>query len=218
MAVVGFSDIGKFNSKNIRKALEAVLLLKPWASGDAPVVQIWTSAGGLTVPVGYDHVGWCTKKDAYAFARNTDTGDVESHGSAEPTRSDLTKDVTTLKFVMQESKRQVIGIYEGQDLSAITPDAEGNITYDKPVAPKTIDYRGLLIAKDGDGANAVYFSRWLPLCRVTDVSDQTWGSEDEVQYGATLTAFTDPTVKTAVRTIWGGPGLDAVAMGFKAGS
>jgi hypothetical protein len=215
VSVTNFSDASKFNSKNIRKALEAILLLKPRAAADAPVTKIWSVTSGLIIPQGYEHVGWCTKKDAYTFARDTDKADVESHGSAEPTRSDLTKDITTLKFVMQESKRQVIGIYEGQDLSAITPSTDGNIVYDKPSRPQSIDYRGLLIAKDGDGANAIYFARWMPLCRVTDVDDQTWGEEDEVQYGSTLTAFQDPTVKTAVRTFWAGPGVDPVAMGFK---
>lgn len=216
MSVVSFSDASKFNSKNIRKALEAILLLKPWAAADTPVSKIWGASTGLVIPDGYEHVGWCTKKEAYAFARDTDTADVESHGAAEPTRSDLTKDTLTLKFVMQESKRQTIGVYEGQDLSAIVPDADGNIVYDKPSRPQTIDYRGLLIAKDGDGASAIYFAKWLPLCRVTEVEDQTWGEEDEVQYGSTLTAFIDPTVKTAARTIWAGPGLDAAGMGFAA--
>lgn len=216
MSVVNFSDASKFNSKNIRKALEAILLLKPWVKTDTPVTQIWGASTGLVIPDGYEHVGWCAKKEAYTFARDTDKADVQSHGAAEPTRSDLTKDTLTLKFVMQESKRQTIGIYEGQDLSAISAGENGNVVYDKAARPQTLDYRGLLIAKDGDGANAIYFARWLPLCRVTDVEDQTWGEDDEIQYGSTLTAFTDPTVKTAARTIWAGPGLDAVAMGFKA--
>lgn len=216
MSVVSFADASKFNSKNIRKALEALLLIKKWEKTDSPVSKIWSASQGLIIPEGYEHVGWCTKKEAYAFARDTDKADVESHGSAEPTRSDLTKDVATLKFVAQESKRLTMGLYEGQDLSAIVPDSDGNIVYDKPSRPQLIDYRALLIAKDGDGASAVYFSKWIPLARVTDIEDQTWGEEDEIQYGSTLTAFTDPTIKTAVRTIWAGPGLDASAMGFTA--
>ena len=214
MSVASFEDQTNFNSRLIRKALQGAIYIKRWEPGDAPIEQIYTATGGLQIPAGYEHAGHVTKSDATQWARDTDTADVESWGFGEPTRRDLTKDVTTLKFVMQESKRRAFELYNGAELSQVKPDAEGNIVMDKPGRQQKIDYRAFVISKDGDGADAIYFARWLPLCSVSAVEDQTWGEEDEIQYGVTLTGMTDPDVKTAVREVWGGPGLDAEAMGF----
>lgn len=214
MSVTSFEDATKFNSTLIRKALQGAIYVKRYADADPEIKSIWTPTAGLQIPAGYEHVGHVTKKDATAWARDTDTADVESWGFGEPTRRDLTKDVTTLKFVMQESKRRAFELYNGVDLSQVKPDANGNLVMDKPGRPQKIDYRAFVVSKDGDGADAIYFARWLPLCSVSAIEDQTWGEEDELQYGVTLTGMTDPKIKTAVREIWGGPGLDAVGMGF----
>lgn len=214
MSVTSFEDATNFNSKLIRKALSGAIYIKKWEAADEPVTQIWTASGGLQVPAGYLHVGHVTKSDATQWSRDTDTADVESWGFGEPTRRDLTKDTSSVKFVLQESKRQAFELYNGVDLSQVKPDADGNIVINKASRPQKIDYRALFIGKDGDGADAIYFARWMPLCSVTGVEDQTWGEEDEIQYGVTLTGMQDPAVKTALREIWGGPGLDVEAMGF----
>lgn len=214
MTAVSFEGAINENRRLIRKALSGAIFVKKWASADEPIEKIYTTAGGLVIPSGYKHVGLVRKSDAAAFARDIDTADVESWGHGEPTRRDINKDVTTLKFVMQESKKAVFELYNQVDLSANVPTADGNIVMDKPTSPTAREYRALVVSKDGGGADTIYFARWLPLVQVTNVEDQTWGEDDEVNYGVTLTAFTDPAVKTAVRELWGGPGLDATAMGF----
>lgn len=216
--VVSWDGVLDDNPKLIRKALSGAFFIKKWDKADTAVTQVWTTAAGFIVPTGYKHVGRVTQKDGYAFSRDTDTAEVDSHGYSEPSRIDFTKDQLSLKVIMQESKAITMGLYDGVDLSAIVPDADGNLVYDKPARPQLIDYRGLVIGVDGDGASMVVFARWLPLIRVTKLEDETWGSEDELQRGVTVSAFTDPTFKTSVRNIWAGPGLDAAAMGFVAGS
>lgn len=218
MSVTSFEDAQNHNTKLIRKALEGSVFVKRWEADDPEIEQIWTTAGGLVIPPGYTDVGVITKSDAVQWARDTDSADVESWGYGEPTRRDLTKDTTTMKFTMQESKRQVFELYNNVDMSAIAADADGNVVMDKPTRPQALSWRAFQLAKDGDGADAYYFLKALPNCQVTEVENQTWGEEDEMQYGVTLTGFRDPKWGTACREIWGGPGLDAAAMGFAAGA
>lgn len=56
----------------------------------------------------------------------------------------------------------------------------------------------------------------MPMCQVTKIGDQTLGEDEEVLYPVTMTGYREPAYKTAVREIWGGPGIDRAAMGFGA--
>lgn len=214
MSVQTFDSVRDHNPRLIRKALEGSIFMKRWEKEDQPITQIYTAAGGLIIPAGYIDVGVINKKDATKWARDTDTADVESWGYGEPTRRDINKDVSTMSFTMQESKRQVFEVYNSVDLSAVAPDAEGNIVMDKPNRPQKMEWRAFQLCKDGDGLDAIYFLRALPRCTVTKVQDQTWGEEDEIQYGVELTGYKDADWGTAVREVWGGPGLSATDMGF----
>lgn len=216
MSIPTFESARNHNTKLIRKGLEGSVFIKPWAEDDPEIEKIYTTSGGLLIPSGFVDVGVINKKDAVKWARDLDTADVESWGYSEPTRRDINKDVTTMAFTMQESKRQVFELYNGVDLSAVVPDSDKNIVLDKPGRPQPRIWRAFQLAKDGDGADAYYFMRILPRCQVSKVEDQTWGEDDEIAYGVELTGYKDNGWGTAVREIWGGPGIDAVAMGFSA--
>src|SRR5690606_18035575 len=95
-----------------------------------------------------------------------------------------------------------------------TADTDGNIVIDRPSRPETLYWRALAIGKDGAGPNAIYMARWLPRASVTEMAEQSWQEGEEIRYPATLTAYLDQTAGTALRELWGGPGLDADAMGF----
>lgn len=214
MTVNTFDSVRKHNTRLIRKALEGSIFIKPWEEGDPEIEQVWTAAAGLLIPPGYEDVGVISKKDATKWARDTDTADAESWGYGEPTRRDINKDISTMAFTMQESKRRVFELHQGVDLSQVKPDAEGNIVIDKPGRPQSRFWRAFQLCKDGDGVDAIYFLRALPRCSVTKFEDQTWGEDDEIQYGVELTGYRDPEWGTAVREVWGGPGVDAAEMGF----
>jgi hypothetical protein len=211
-----FNEAKGHNPSNIRKILEMAIFIKPVDDADTAITQIWTTTGGLTVPTGYLPVGVVTKGDGASWSRDQETSDVESFGYAEPTRRDITKDVTGLGFTMQESKKNVMEMHHGLDLSAVTTDVDGNFYFDKASRPAPRKYRVLAIGKDGDGPDAIYVARWLPNAQVTENGEQAWSEGDEVKYPATLTGYTDQTFGTSFREIWGGPGLDHVAMGFPA--
>lgn len=145
-----------------------------------------------------------------------ETSEVMSLGAASPTRVDIVSESRGLAFTMQESKRQVFELHEGIDLSQVTQDADGNVSWDAPDRPAAIEYRVLALFKDGEGADAVYFGKWLPRAKVTETGEQVWSEETELQYPVTMTGFVDEAAGTAMRTLWAGSPARLTAMGFTA--
>lgn len=215
MPVKTFKEAKGHNKSNIRKVLEMAIFVKPKEDADTPITKVWTATNGLEVPTGYKPVGLVTKDDGAAWSREQDAVDVESLGYGEPTRRDVTKDVSGLAFTMQESKKTTMELYHGLDLSAVATDTDGNFYFDKATLPAQRHYRVLAIGKDGDGPDAVYVVRWLPDAQITENGEQAWTDGEELKYPATFTAYTDEKIGTSLREIWGGPGLNHVAMGFK---
>lgn len=201
---------------NIRKVLEMSIFVKPREDADTEITKVWTKADGLIIPPGYLPVGLTTKDDGATWSRDQDVADVNSLGYGEPTRRDFVSDATGLAFTMQESKKTAMEIYHGLDLSGVTTDADGNFFFDKASLPAARHYRVLAVGKDGDGPDAVYMVRWLPDAQVTENGEQAWTDGEEIKYPATFSAYTDDKVGTALRELWGGPGLDHEAMGFPA--
>ena len=100
MSVATFDSIKDHNTKLIRKALEGSIFMKRWAEDDLPITQVYKSATGLVIPVGYFDVGVIRKADATTWNRDTETSDVESWGYGDPTRRDIIKDTSTCQFTM----------------------------------------------------------------------------------------------------------------------
>lgn len=202
--------------RKILKAMAGAVFVKPYDEADEQITSIHATTTGLVIPTGYENVGMLRKSEAVAWAREIDTSDVESWGYGEPTRRDRVKDETTMKFIMQESKRSVLELYNDVDYSGVTPDVDGNLVLDKPATARGREWRAFVLSKDGDGDDAIYLFRALPNCQVTDMDEQKWGDDEEIAYGVTLTGYRDPDWGTALREIWAGPGLDAVGRGFTA--
>jgi hypothetical protein len=220
-----FTEVKGHNNALIRKILEMAIFIKPLEDADTEITQIYDKGDpaattpvppGLIIPPGYVSVGLTTKDDGATWPRDQETSDVESFGYAEPSRRDIIRDVTGLTFTMQESKRQVMELHHGLDLSAVTTDSDGNFYFDKASRPVKRKYRVLALGKDGDGPDAIYVGRWLPNAQVTENAEQAWSEGEEIKYPATLTGYTDAAFGTSFREIWGGPGLDHATMGFPA--
>ena len=212
----GLSELQTRSAELIRKGLQGSVFAKRFDSEDPEIEALVDAEGLLAIPSGYEDLGWITQDQGATWTRDVETSDVNSLGSAEPTRRDITSDVTGLQVTAQESKAVNIGLHEGVDLSAVTHDTDGNVTFDKPDRPASIFYRVFVLFKDGDGADAVYFAKWLPRAQVTDMGEQQWNEENEVQYSLTFTAFVDQEVGTSARTLWAGPTATIEAMGFEA--
>lgn len=210
-----FSDIATRVDENIRKGLDGIIAVAPMSVA-TEITKLKDATGLLALPSGYKQVGRITKADGVTWTRDVSTSEVTSLGAASPTRIDITGDTSGLQFTAQESNRDAMSMYEGINLDAVTHDANGNVSWDKPDAPAQIFYRALALFKDGEGADAVYFAKWLPRAQVTDRSEQVWQEESEIQYGMTLTAFNDSTFGTSVRTLWAGSTTAMTRMGFPA--
>jgi hypothetical protein len=211
-----FAEAKGHTAANVRKILEMAIFVKPVEDDDTAITQVYVTATGLTIPAGYLPVGMVTKDDGATWSRDQESSDVTSYGYAEPVRRDIVSDVTGLSFTMQESKKTTMELFHGLDLSTVTTDTAGNFFFDKASRPAQRKYRVLALGKDGDGPDAIYVARWLPNAQITENGEQAWSEGDEVKYPATFTAYTDSTFGTSFREIWGGPGVDHVAMGFPA--
>lgn len=201
----------------IRKGLQGSLFVAP-SSVDDEITALWDTDGLIPPPTGYVDVGLITKEQGLTWSRDVSTEDVESLGYAEPTRRDIISDVTGLQVTMQETKAQTLELYEGVDLSAVVAAQAGdmsNISFDKPDLPASIYYRAFALFRDGHGADAFYFAKWLPRVQVTDRSEQAWLPGTEVQYGVTFSAFVDENFGTACRTLMAVPTSRIEAMGFE---
>jgi hypothetical protein len=211
-----FSELQDRAQTLIRKGLEGSVWVKRYNKDDPEITALGSGSGLVALPTGYTDLGWITKDQGLNWTRDIETSDVTSLGSAEPTRRDITADVSGLQVTAQETKAVTIGLYEGLDLSATTHTA-GNVVVDKPDRPASIYYRVLGMMKDGDGADAIYIAKWLPRAQVTDRGEQAWNEENEVQYSFTFSAFVDPDVGTSQRLLIWSPTVGLITdMGFNA--
>ena len=209
-----FYDLQDHFDDLIRKGLEGSVFAKRSVDADAEITVLKDSTGLLALPPGYADVGNLTKDQGAQWTRDINTSETTSLGKSEPTRVDILSDVTGLQFTMQESKKAVFEMYDGIDLTGVTQDANGNVSWDKADRPANINYRMFALFKDGDGADAIYFAKWLPKAQVTDRGEQSWNENNEIQYPVTITAYVDKSAGTSMRTLWAGPAAKMTAMGF----
>lgn len=173
----------------------------------------------LALDTDWDQLGWVSKSDGLTFSADTETSDVESWGALEPTRSDITKDVTSAQFTCQETNKKVLEMYYNVDLSAAVGTAlTGEIAFNQATEPATTYRRMLFLSKDGAGTREIYIAKVMPRANVSAKSDQNWNAEDALVYGMTVSAKVDDELGYAVRHLFGGPGWKAnlVKMGFPA--
>jgi hypothetical protein len=203
----------------IRKALNGGIWSAPITAAAPTSLTTGAGADPAAVPANYVDLGYILKDDGTTFSRAIENSDTMSWGASEPTRRDVTSDVDTIAFSMQETHRGSLELYHGVDLSAATPTAvTGEIGFNKAASPQTIYRRGLVICQDGAGTDAVYLGRFYPRLAITGVEDLQWADGTEIRYRVTATAFVDSTLGYSIRFLMGGPGWRSrlVAMGFPA--
>lgn len=203
----------------IRKALEGSVFIGGMEV--EPITALTELTGGVitlkALPNGMDDIGWAND-DGAEFERDVETSDTTSWGAKEPTRSDVTQDITTMAISCQETNLRTIGLYSGADMNAVTPDAgTGEVRIVYPSAPKPKYYRTLALAVDVVDEGEIYVARFLPSAKVTDYDSQTFSSgDDPIMYPVTMTGFLDDELGYAKMDLFGGPGWNAMLadMGF----
>ncbi|HEX8632241.1 MAG TPA: hypothetical protein VF755_29130 [Catenuloplanes sp.] len=201
----------------IRKALDGSVFVGPMS---VPLIRsLTTTTGDLApLPPGWGDLGHLSP-DGAAFARNTELSEVRSFGSTEPTRSDATSDVITMAITAQETKMQTIGLYTGADIAAVRAAAgSGEVAIAKPDRPKPRHYRVLGVFVDEIEEGEIYFGRFMPRSRITELGEQNMSEgDDPIAYPMTFTGFKDSAAGFSHCWYWGGPGWKAIlhSMGFE---
>lgn len=191
----------------IRKARDGSVFVAPIATTSITALTTGAGADLATLPVGFEDLGW-TSTDGVSYSRTTETSDVRSFGSVEPTRSDVTSDTITMGCTAQETKLLSLGLYTGADLSAsLATVVTGEFSIEKPARPGARYYRVLgLFVDDADGGE-VYIARYMPRARVTEFGEQQFTDGDvPISYPMTWTGYEDSTLGYSHRWIFGGPG------------
>jgi hypothetical protein len=200
----------------IRKARDGSVFIGPITA--TAITALTTGAGAdlATLPGSganvYQDLGWTTT-DGVTFGRSTDISQVNSFGSVEPTRSDVTKDTITMSVTAQETKMLTMGLYTGADTSSVQGAVStGEVQIAKPARPSFRYYRvlGLFVDTDDSGLE-IYLARFMPRARITELAEQKMTDGDQaVEYQMTFTGYEDSTLGYSHKWIWAGPGWKAL--------
>lgn len=195
----------------IRKARDGSAFIAPFS---ATTITALTSGAGsdlAALPAGWEDLGWAST-DGATYGRETETSDVNSFGSVEPTRSDVTSDRITMGIVAQETKLLTLQLYTGADLSALEADATtGEVGIEKPARPGFRYYRVLGLFVDDTDDGELYIGRYMPRSRVTEFGEQQFtDGDDPISYPLTFTGYEDSVLGYSHKWLFGGPGWEAL--------
>lgn len=203
-----YDALNTAKGKLIRKALGGIILAAPIES-EVPEKLMADAEGNFVdlKSMGYNCIGWVSKGDGINFARETEQAEVESFGAQEPTRVDITKDVTSSTFKCQETNKQVMEMYYNLSLDGVTMDENGEFAFNNERNPSVIPRRMIYIAKDGNGDDAKYIAKIMPRAILSEAQEQAWTPETELNYGLTMKATQDDDLGYSVRHVFAGPGF-----------
>lgn len=203
-------ELSQLKNELIRKPLRGFIAIADMTV--APPLSLTEVVGPSTVPTLVDLSAWSrlgniSKKSGIAFSRDTDAADVESWGAAEPTRTDLTKDITNAKWECQETRKSVLELYYNTDLRSITPDpVTGEIAFNQSTSLHTTYRRFLFVGVDGYGDNEIIIAKLMPRFNLNKIDDQPWNQDDAMIYGMAGAATVDSDHGFSVRHFFGGAG------------
>lgn len=211
-----YAQVSKLDQTLVRKALTGSLFIAPYSANVLTASTLFVTGGALatSLPTGYADGGTMTD-DGLRFSRSTDLDQVTGWQFLEPVRTDLSSDTETAQVDFLETNRQTIELYTGIDTTALTL-TNGALTIDKPTLPQARYLRLLCLAVDNYNGKEFYVARHYPRVRVTGWADQAFAKAGALQWGVTLTAYTDPAIGASKRDFIGGPAFADLktAMGF----
>lgn len=201
------------NRDLIRKSLDAFVCIAE-TSVEVPATITDVAGTGLVVPPDFKHLGWHTG-DGLQWAREAENSEIESHGSVDPTRSDVRRVTSTLEVTAQETNIFTLGESLGLKLNPTLTTKE--LVIDELTRPKSRYFRTLAVSVDDTEFGEIYTGKLYCLSKVDSSTPGAWTDDDNAQsYGFTIKAFQDPDEGVAVRHFCAGPGFLGLAadMGF----
>jgi hypothetical protein len=209
MVGTAYSGVAQRNAGNIRKALQGSVFVAP---STATAITALTGTDSLiaALPAGFTDLGYTTK-DGASMGRAVDSSDTTSWGATDPTRRDVTSDVSTVHVVCQETKALTLGLYLGLDTSTVVPVvASGETQITKPLRPLNRYYRVLVLGVDANTSGEIYMGVFYPYASITNMGDVEYQDGQEVRYDLTFTAYPDATLGYAAKWIYAGLGWKAL--------
>jgi hypothetical protein len=205
------AELASNQPTNMFKALGGLIYTAAMTVAIPAAFTTATTADLVQLPAAdWTRLGLLTKSDGLKFARAMKNDTEESWGYEEATREDITSDVTSAQFTLQEQNRATLEMYDFVDLSAVVPDAvTGEVAYNKPIMSATSFRRIIYLAVDGAGVDRRYRIKVMPKAQVTAVGDEVWQQANATNFPFTITAKIDPVLGYSVRNILAGPGQKA---------
>lgn len=202
-----YANLATKKQELIRKARDGSAFIGPITTTAITALTTGTPPGLSVLPTGMKDVGW-TSTDGVTYGRTTTVTDINSFGSVEATRSDVTKDEITMQLTMQETNVRTLGLYLGADLSAALADhTTGEFQVAKPARPGVVYNRVLGLFVDDTDNGELYIGRYMPRARVTAFGEQKYNDgADPIQYQVTLTGYEDSVLGYSHKWFFAGPG------------
>ncbi|HEX5272298.1 MAG TPA: hypothetical protein VFW33_17495 [Gemmataceae bacterium] len=207
-----FADIAVKQDQLIRKALDGSVFKAAMTVALPTSITIDGAVTGTPTLAVLDPDDWgdlgLMSDDGAKFSSDTSSSDIMSWGRVEPSRRDITKDVTGLHIVMQETKLDTVSSYLGIDPATVTPDVTtGEVHFTKPTRPSPQYYRLITLGVDQNSHGEIYCACIMPRASVTGKGDlQMDSGGDGVFWDTTWTAYTDSDAGFAVQFRFGGAG------------
>lgn len=207
-----YAGLATKKNELIRRARDGSVFIAPKSADSITALTTGATPTLSALPTGYKDLGW-TSTDGVTFGRETESSQIRSFGSTEPTREDITSDTITMSVTAQETKMLTIGLATGVDTTSLTAAATtGELSVSKANLPNPRYYRvlGLFVDESSDGE--IYFGRYMPNARITEFGETVYSSDgdDPIQYALTFTGFADSTLGYSHRWIWAGAGWKAL--------
>lgn len=206
MPAVSFETAANRDNGNIRKGLKGLVLVAPYETS-SPITTLVGAGGQLTVPTGFESVGWISS-DGATEAGDITTSDIPGWGSAAPLRIDVTEASATLQVSLLETKRLTRELYDSVDLSAAEVSVDGEVKYDIQAQPDVKYWRALVISVDGVGPTRRYWGTAYHKTNVTDRDEfVNANGDDAAARGVTLSASPDDVLGVLATKFEFGPGF-----------
>lgn len=176
--MVSFADLKDRadSASNVRKALEGFAFLAPM-SADLPETIIAADGGLFEFPEEWWGAG-IVGTDGYEFESDIDKEETEGWGYSDPVRTDINKVAKTVKFTAYETdKRQFLEFTLGMDLSAVTATAQGEVVFEEPDLPDSVEQRLIVVYRDGTLAKPYYRAKGFSRVKLGDLGSMQWGQE-----------------------------------------
>lgn len=200
------SQLKDARNELLLKPLDAAVFLAPWYTA-VPAAFTDSSGALLPLPADYKSVGLIDKKTGVAFARAITAAPIESYGELQPSRNDVTSDLTTLEFEPQQTNAMSLQLTTNTNLAQVRADAaSGEVFFAQPSAEQITYYSAVVIGRDGSDAEPIYIFKVLPKVAVSNYGGDQWVPTDIMSQKLTLTAFKDDTAGYAVAHGFGGAG------------